>query len=265
MYMLMASLIVALGCSSPFMQHDHEVAQVEEEPASAPAEAAPAFDHSPWNAIVSTYVTESERFDYAALAGNAEHMALLEAYREALSEARMTGWTDPDKLAFWINAYNANTVAGVLANEPLDSVLNVEGFFDATEYSVAGRTLTLNDLENEQIRRTFGEPRIHFAVNCASIGCPPIRADVFTGEHLERQLEEQTVAFVRATTRYDANTATVTVSQIFEWFADDFASAGGVREFIASRLEDESAASALRSEVNALAYEPYDWNVNRPE
>jgi hypothetical protein len=222
------------------------------------------IDHGPWDTIVSTYVRDG-RFDYAGLAANPVHVEALAAYRAALATADPSSWTREQQLAFWINAYNAHVVAGVLDNLARDpafaGVLTVEGFFDAVRYETAGQSITLNELENERIRATFHEPRIHFAVNCASVGCPPLRAEAYTAEALEAQLAEQTAAFVGASTSYDANTNTVSVSQLFEWFAGDFEAAGGVRAFIAGQVDGDLAAT-VRDEANTLQYTTYDWALN---
>ncbi|MCA9561850.1 MAG: DUF547 domain-containing protein [Myxococcales bacterium] len=222
------------------------------------------FDHSAWNQIVSTAVTAEGRFDYAGLQSNTDQMTSFEAYRDALASASLADLSRDEQLALLINAYNVNTVKGVLDNWPLESVLNVEGFFDSVDYTVAGHELTLNELENEKIREEFSEPRIHFAVNCASVGCPPIRREAFSGADLDTQLEEQAVAFVRASTQVDHDRMEVHVSQIFEWFGDDFESVGGYREFVASRLENEADAAALRNDAYRILFTPYDWNVNAP-
>jgi hypothetical protein len=228
-----------------------------------PAEPTGTFDHTAWNGIASTYVTEQGRFDYTGLAASTEDLDALDAYLGAVAEASLSDLSEAEKLAFWINAYNANTVKGVLDNRPLDSVMNAEGFFDSVTIRVAGLDLTLNDLENERIRAVFQEPRIHFAVNCASLGCPPLRPAAFTGAMLEQQLEEQAHAFVRSTSQYRANEMEVHLSRIFEWFGGDFDATGGVRAFVASHLDDDEAA-AVRIEANVLVFTDYDWQLNSP-
>lgn len=140
--------------------------------------------------------------------------------------------------------------------------MEVEGFFDGIEHSVAGESMTLNTLENERIRAVFGEPRIHFAVNCASTSCPPLRNTPFDAESLEASLEEQARAFVRSSTSVRGRRATL--SKLFDWFADDFTAGGGVREFIALRLDEEDAAT-VRSERTTLRYTDYDWSPNAAE
>ena len=250
-FFVCSGLLFVLGCiGSPVV--------------SQPAERTGTFDHQLWDSIVTTNVTESGGFDYGGLLGSADQLLSLETYLAEIAGADLTPLSDEARLAFWINAYNAYTVRGVLDNYPFDSVLNVEGFFDRISYSVAGGEYTLNEIENEQIRPVFNEPRIHFAVNCASRGCPPLRGEAFTGGDLERQLEEQSVSFVRANCQYRANEMAIHLSKIFEWFGADFAGVGGVREFVASRLDADDAA-AVRLESNSLVFVDYDWELNAAE
>ena len=235
----------------------------------AEPEAAPEADPGPqpgdpianddWAAVLAAFGTDGG-FRYAALAADAEAKARLDAYVAAIATAQPAEWSRDEQLAFYINAYNALTISSVVANWPMDSVMNVEGFFDAAEHQVAGESITLNTLENARIRETFHEGRIHFAVNCASVGCPPLRGTPFEAATLDAALEEQTVAAVRATSTVRGRR--VTVSKLFEWFADDFTP--DVREFIASRLE-EADATAVRNTRNRLRFADYDWAVNAVE
>jgi hypothetical protein len=213
-----------------------------------------------WATILRTYTTADGGFRYAALHAHAEHRALLDTYVHAIGTADPSRWTRDEQLAFYLDAYNALTVHAVIARWPLRSVMDVPGFFDRVEHRVAGRAMTLNHLENEVIRARFSEPRIHFAVNCASASCPPLHREPFTGQRdLDATLDRLTRAFVRRSTRVSDDT--VRVSKLFEWFAGDFASRGGVRAFVASYLDDQAAAR-VRDEARTIAHSTYDWAVN---
>ncbi|MAT28088.1 MAG: hypothetical protein CMN29_24550 [Sandaracinus sp.] len=234
----------------------------ERETGEGAAEGTPAAPPSvaPWQTILDEYATADGGFRYAALRANDAHRALLDEYVQAIGAARDRGWSRDAALAFYIDAYNALTVKSVLDLWPVESVMQEDGFFDERTHRVAGRTLTLNGLENDVIRsERFAEPRIHFAVNCASAGCPPLQRQAFTAGNLERLLERATRAFVRRTTRIRGGRARL--SQIFEWFAGDFEASGGVRAFVARYLPDDQAA-ALRDQDTRLAYTPYDWALN---
>lgn len=241
-------------------------------PASAPSTSsttssptvAPASPLAPpsttgWATILRTYAT-ADGFRYVALHAHAEHRALLDAYVHAIGTADPSRWTRDEQLAFYLDAYNALTVHAVIARWPLRSVMDVQGFFDRVEHRVAGRAMTLNHLENEVIRAGFRDPRIHFAVNCASASCPPLHREPFTTQRdLSATLDRLTRAFVRRSTRV-TNDA-VRVSKLFEWFAADFEPRGGVRAFVASQL-DEPMASHVRDESRPLRHASYDWATN---
>lgn len=271
-------VVLLLGCSStengasqtarsepPAAQPpaDPPVSEPVSERRAAPAETeteGAAFDVSGWQSVLDRYATEDGGFRYAALHASDADRARLDAFVRSVGEAEPASWARDEQLAFYIDAYNALTVSAVIAHWPIESVMRVEGFFDAETHRVAGRAMTLNQLENDVIRGdAFAEPRIHFAVNCASVGCPPLSRQAYTAENLEAQLAAQTEAFVRATTEVSGRRARL--SQIFEWFAADFEPAGGVRAFVADQLEGDDA-DRVRDPRTRLAYAPYDWAIN---
>ena len=220
--------------------------------------AAQATDVQPWQAVLSAYVTDDGGFRYAALQRNAEHRASLDRFVASIGRAHPDGWSRDARIAFYVNAYNALTVKAVIDRWPVDSVRRVPGFIDRARHRVAGRAMTLNELENDILRR-FGEPRIHFAINCASRSCPPLSRRAYTAANLERQLARQTRDFVRRTTRRRGDA--VEVSRIFEWYGEDFGGESGVRRFVASRL-DRSLAAAARDDDTPIRYARYDWAIN---
>jgi len=221
-------------------------------------------DHAAWDRIVSERV-EGERFDYAGLK---RERAPLDAYLDrlaAVTRDEYDGWSDGDRLAFLINLYNAATVALVLDHHPLESIREIggeRGPWKLPVVRVFGGKVTLDRLEHEMIRKWFAEPRIHFAVNCASIGCPPLRDEAYTGRKLERQLAEQTRAFL---TDRDVNRlegGVLRLSPLFDWFEDDFArAAGSVRKYVAPHFPERERAKILGGEVE-IRYGDYDWSLN---
>lgn len=223
-----------------------------------PAYAEP-FDWSPWAAILRAY-SAGTAFRYSALRADAAQRARLEALVAAIGDAHPDGWPRDARLAFYLNAYNVLVVNAVIERWPVESVQRVDGFFDRIRHRVAGTERTLNQLESDVIRRGFHEPRIHFALNCASVSCPPLMGP-YTGRELEPMLMRQSREFVRASTRIDRASGRVTVSRIFEWYADDFGGEAGVRRFLAARLDREDAAF-VRDPSHALTYAEYDWALN---
>ena len=256
----MAQTPLAAGATEP-----GETPQASPDEVAAPEVAAPpeasAPNMAPWADVLRAYVTD-EGFRYAALHGNDADKAKLSAAVEAVGSAQgLASWPRDEQLAFLINAYNILTAHAVIERWPIEGVMEVEGFFDGIEHTVAGETMTLNTLENERIRAVFGEPRIHFAVNCASTSCPPLRAEPFAAESLDASLAEQARAFVRSSTSVRGRR--VTLSKLFEWFADDFAP-NGVREFVASHLDEDDAAT-VRNARTTIGYADYDWTPNAAE
>ena len=243
-------LIATLDASNALAQAE-PFAVVEDSP----------FDHSSWATVLSECVSPEGRFAYDRLLNSAELTERFEAYLLDISTASLSVLNDKERLAFWINAYNAITVRGVIEHYPVDSVFGLAGFFDRARYTVAGYELSLNDIENDQIRAVFQEPRAHFAMNCASLSCPPLRSEPFTGARLDLQLEEQARAFIVATTEVDTNEMEIRLNKIFEWFGGDFDRVGGVREFVAQRMPEPAV---VRNERNIITFRDYDWGLNVP-
>lgn len=214
-----------------------------------------------WSAILDTYVTDDGGFRYEALMANAEHVAALDAFVAHVAATDPSVMERDEKLAFLINAYNALTVKSVLELWPVTNVLEEDGFFDGRTHNVGGTEMTLNTLENYNIR-DMGEPRIHFLVNCASTSCPPLADTPITAANLESMLESHATAYVNATTRVVPEEGAVYTSEIFNWFQGDFGANDAVREFIASHLNNADDAALVRDPGTTLAYDPYDWSIN---
>ena len=224
--------------------------QLPEPLPEADTDAAPS--HAAFDALLRRYVSPSGAVDYRGL--KTEHAAL-ESYLQTLSADTPTDdWTRDEALAYWINAYNAATLDLVLDNYPLASIKDLDGGnpWDVKRVRLGDKTYSLNGIENDVIRPRFREPRIHFAVNCAAKGCPPLRNEAYTAERLDAQLREQTREFLRDDAYNRVAGDRVTLSPIFDWYGADF---GDVAAYV-SRYRDDVAAD---SEV---VYGTYDWSLN---
>jgi Protein of unknown function, DUF547 len=211
--------------------------------------------------------------DYARLAAD---RSALDAYLASLAEARPESWEEPERLAFWINAYNAVVTYHVLERYPgLGSVREVDGFFDELTFRVAGEERTLDEIEGRA--RDLGDPRVHFAVVCASASCPDLRFEPYSGQRLEAQLAEQTRNFLSDLgkgLRYDRAANDVWLSSIFKWYAGDFTGGstllayvarGPVLAWVLPHLPLELGAELERREPS-VRYLDYDWSLNdRPK
>lgn len=182
------------------------------------------------------------------------------------------------RLAYWINAYNVTVLRGIVeAPASMDNVLTYlpdGGFFRARRWRLDGRERTLDEVENREVRETFHDPRVHVALNCGARSCPPLRAGAYTAAAVDRQLDEQARRYVTAPNAavVDAATHTVRVSQLFEWFRDDFRGpfrAGGVQLGGVVGFFVAHGATALRTACGddagacTLTFAPYDWSLNR--
>ncbi len=225
--------------------------------------AVQAQDWSLYDALLAQHVVPVERegitfhaVDYAAWAQDPRYAQLLQQIEnqplESLQERA-------DQLAFYINVYNVYAIRMVIDNTPLNSIRDAGSLFSPvwkkSVGTLGGRTVTLDEIEH-QILRPMGEPRIHFAIVCASLSCPDLRVEAFTAARLEAQLQEQTQSFLdNASKGLRVDGARVRVSQIFDWFEEDFDSAGGVEAFV-------RRYRALPADIRLRADIPYNWNLN---
>lgn len=206
----------------------------------------------------------STRVDYAAL----RHSAQWEELLRSLAATNPKGLeTREERLAFWINAYNILAIDLVRRHHPIDSIRSIGNLFSPVwkkrAGEIGGRAYSLHAIEYDELRR-LGEPRIHAAIVCASLSCPPLRREPYRAAQLDVQLEDNTrrwLADPRKGVRIDRAARTLHVSRIFDWFAEDFG--GGGVPFVAAHLAAEDA-SWIRAQGSALRirYFDYDWGLN---
>jgi hypothetical protein len=243
---------------------------------------ADEFSHEAWDTLLQKHIVVvnnglSTRADYA---GFKQDRTVLDTYLKSLSavsEERFAKWSKADQLAFLINAYNAFTIELILTEYPdLKSIKDLGSFFRSPWkkefFQLLGQAGTLDWIEHTLIRdeNAYQEPRIHFAVNCASLGCPSLLERAYTGPQLDEQLEAQTKRFLsdREQNRLTGNS--VSVSSIFKWYREDFekgwggyTSLGGFLAKYASELElTESQKGSLANGSLKISFLDYDWGLN---
>lgn len=248
---------------------------------ATPAPAA-EFDHRPWDALLRSHVTvlRSGQASVVNYAGFAAARARLQRYLESLAEitpAEFDRWSSGEQLSCLINAYNAWTVWLVLEGYPrIESIKELGSVFSSPWkkkfVSLLGATRSLDDIEHGLIRGSgrFADPRIHFALNCASVGCPALRAEAYVATRLDTQLEEQTRQFLADRTRNRLEGGALRVSAIFNWYRQDFEKGWrGARNLIsflalygdALGLTDDQHGQLVRGKL-AVEFLDYDWRLN---
>lgn len=237
-----------------------------------PAGAAPAsaFDHAAFDALLHAHVRDG-RVDYDAF----KAAPSFRGYLDALDRAAPDAFAEPERLAFWIDVYNAYTIELIVQHDERESIRNINKFLGLVAAKgpwkeplvrAAGRRLTLDEVEHEIIRKQFREPRIHFALVCAAVSCPPLRSEAYVGARLEQQLDQQARLFLLHTpagNRVDLAARRLYVSPIFDWFRQDFGgSDASIGRFIAQYHSPGPERDLLLSGAFELETTPYDWSLN---
>lgn len=238
----------------------------------------PSLDPVEFNAVLARVVDGRGMVDYRALQ---RQPAQLDRYLQALADlspARFASWSEAEQIALLINAYNALTLRSIIDHDPIrPSIKAIPGVWKLRRHRVIGQRLTLDEIEHRILRREYNELRIHAALVCAAISCPPLRREAYTGPELDRQLEDQTNRWLASSEglRIDRDAGTVAISSIFQWFAEDWPRAdpnaapvpghkkeSAVLHFIARHRPVEERQLLLRGDYR-LQYLPYNWDLNR--
>ncbi len=229
-----------------------------------------AIDHSPWDALLAGYVRADAVGNNLLAYGEVTpaDRRRLDAYIARLSAVPIGGYGRPEQLAFWVNLYNARTVALVLEHYPVGSIRDIDispglfarGPWDKELVTVEGESLTLNDIEHRILRPIWNDPRIHYAVNCAAMGCPNLQPAAFTAANADRLMEQGARAFVNSVKGAQFAAGRLIVSSIYAWFPEDFGDEEGVlahlRRYAVPPLAGR-LAGAKRIDGDA-----YDWRLN---
>ncbi len=223
-----------------------------------------------WNQLLSQYVDSNGRVDYSAW--KSESSTILNQWLADIKQADLTSINSDAQLALWLNLYNAFTVASILASYPITSIqpkvwgipnfLAFAWFFYRPTHKVGDSYYYLNQIEHRILRKKFKEPRIHFALVCASVGCPLLRNEAYYGETIDEQLENDAIRFINNSdkVRYEASTQILYCSKIFKWYKSDFLQvAASIPDYIRGYLKTDIVVS----EEIAIAYLDYDWNLNQ--
>ena len=271
--------IIFSGCATigPDLPQDETVSYQEK-----------IFSHDQFDAVLARSVDNQGKVDYRLLKENHQD---LDAYLHQVAAVSPDSHpelflTQDHKLAYWINAYNAYVIKAVLVHFPIKSVLDIEppallfflpdtaGFFLFQRFEFGGKTTNLYYLENKVIRKRFQDPRIHFAVNCASISCPHLPQKAFTGHRLDDQLQAETLKFLSQdrNVRIDHENETIWLSSIFNWYESDFKDPSGQNQqndgsplisYILNHSPPDKADELKEvADKYSIEFIPYDWLLN---
>ncbi|MCY4418237.1 MAG: DUF547 domain-containing protein [Cytophagales bacterium] len=222
---------------------------------------AQAAGHAIWSEWLGLYVSETGAVDYARCLRDSKGQQVLDGY---------LGWLDKEvphaagrnqRLAYWINAYNAFTIQLILKHYPLKSIKDIEkrtgkGPWDHRFISLGGKTYSLNQIEHELIRPTFKDARVHFALVCAAKSCPKLLNQAYLPETISAQLDRQARLFLEDEKKNKIRPRRLEISQVFKWFEEDFTAQEPLITYL-NRYTPKELSSKAR-----ISYLPYDWSLN---
>jgi hypothetical protein len=247
------------------------------------------FDYNDYAIALKSYVDDTGMVNYKKLKANPQKLEAFLTSLNKLDPNTYDKWPDKDKIAFWLNAYNALTLKVIIDNYPIkssffrsrvypkNSIRQIKGVWNKKTFAVMGRKLTLGHIEHKILRKRFDEPRIHMAMVCAAMGCPPLLNKPYMGNKLDRQLDERTRSFLGNAAKFkmDRKKKRIYLSPIFGWFGRDFVAkykpekklgkhkkkASAILNYIASYLEDDEKEYVLKGNFK-IKYLKYDWSLN---
>ncbi len=225
-----------------------------------------AIDHSVWNNLLQEYVVEGSDgvnlVEYNRFKSEASDD--LASYLAAMQAVAIEDFGPDEQFAFWVNLYNAATVDVILKNLPLDSIRDIgllgTGPWKDDAVTVSGRTLSLDNIEHDILRPEWQDVRIHYAVNCASIGCPNLAKEAYTGAKLEEMLEAASKAYVNHPRGFGGTPDQIIASNIFDWYQDDWGSVQDVLDH--AREYAEGPTAELLEGAEGISGYDYDWGLN---
>ena len=215
------------------------------------------FNHEIWDVLLAEHVSSAGNVDYDGFAADRNQ---LETYLDKLSKHEPTElWTKHEKMAYWINAYNAFTIQLILDNMPIKSIMEINGgkAWDLKFIKIGSKTLSLNNIEHDILRAKYKDPRIHFAVNCASVSCPKIKNSAFTANELENQLNQMAKSFINNSDKNSLSPQKIEISKLFDWYKDDFIKTGSVIDYL-----NKFSSTKVNSNAS-ISFKTYNWNLNK--
>ncbi|QXP50600.1 DUF547 domain-containing protein [Cellulophaga sp. HaHa_2_95] len=210
-------------------------------------------NHAEWNRLLGKYVDQKGNVNYKGFKKDA---LALSTYLEGLAKNAPTDqWSKDEKLAYYINLYNAATVKLILDNYPVKSIKDIKGPWDQEWVKIGNKTYSLGNIEHKILRK-MNEPRIHFAINCASYSCPKLVNTAYLPATMEAQLQKATFSFINDTTRNNISENELQLSNIFKWYKSDFTTTVSLQEYLKPYSKIAISTDAK------VKYNDYDWSLN---
>lgn len=288
MYLLLFAAFLVAAAVVFFIVNRPQLIKIDANvPSNFPSEG---FSHAAFESLLQTYVDTEGRIDYERWHANEDHMRQLDGYLAAVAAYSPVNSPDrfakkSDQLAYWMYAYNAYVVHNVLSHWPLKSVTDLKaplevttgfGFFWRQRFLFGGEAMSLYAIENDVIRDTYRDPRIHFVLNCASKSCPIMRPNLPAGDDLEPFLASATINFIsdQENVTIDHANRRVILSDIFKWYEKDFLndlrrqglpSEGGLIAYLQSAAPETMLGDLAAAKEYDIEFTGYDWSINNSE
>ena len=211
------------------------------------------IDHKIWNDLLEKHVSQNGIVNYK---GFKKDLPELKSYLELLSKnSPENTWNKNAILAYWINTYNAYTVKLIIDNYPIKSIKKINNPWNKNFINIGNKTISLGEIEHKILRK-LNDPRIHFAINCASYSCPNLSNEAFTEKDLNNQLNDAAKSFINDKTKNNISANTIEISNIFDWFSNDFKTKGTLIDFLNTYSNVKINAKAK------ISYKKYNWELN---
>lgn len=228
--------------------------------------------------ILTQYVNEQGLVNYESLQANRQPLDRFTTALAQVAPSTYDAWDKHEKMAFWINAYNAFTLQSIIDQKPLKaSIRDISGVWNRRKFAIAGQSKTLDNIEHDILRKEFKDPRIHMTLVCAAKSCPPLRQEPYVATKLLKQLDDQSHRFLASPhgLKIDPTAGKVYLSRIFDWYGDDWKTQYGIENTFAGNAKEQSVLHFISSYISPtdvphlkagksqIQYLDYDWALNR--
>ncbi len=242
------------------------------------ANVTTTFSYQDYEKVLKTYVNSQGLVDYENLQANRNTLDEFNQALGAISPNVYNSWSETEKIAFLINAYNSFTLQSIIDQNPLKkSIRNIPGVWKIRKFKLAGESQTLDNIEHDILRKKFNEPRIHAALVCAAISCPPLRNEPYLPEKIDSQLEDQVNKFLASPhgLRIERDNNRVYISSIFKWFGEDWLTTYSVENKFSGNKKEKAVLNFISQHLSPsereylekgqykISYLDYDWSLNK--